>query len=70
MRLTQALAGNVVFNSRKNEFAVLRSDEVGAQTKDLTLLFNELAAAFVAMKKTRFTEGERKRIVRVVKAVL
>ncbi len=48
----------------------MRSDDASPESKDLTLLFNELAAAFVAVGKTHFMEEERKRIVRVVKAVL
>ena len=63
------MGARVHFDSEKNRFALLQ-DIDWQPGMEFSMLLSEIAAVLVASGKKHFSDEERDRIVRVVKAVV
>ena len=68
--LSASLGAEVRFDTEENRFSIIQASIPETESKDLNLLLSEIARALTKSGKTKFSIGERERIVRVVKAVL
>jgi transcriptional regulator with XRE-family HTH domain len=67
--LARTMGARVHFDSKRNRFALLQDIDWRPE-KELSLVLSDIASVLVASGKKHFTQGERDRISRVVKALM
>lgn len=68
--LAASIGGEVTFDSKKNQFAIVQKYELPkTEAKEVSLLLSEIGAMIVSRRKPMSRE-EREKIARVVKALV